>query len=80
MEQKSIIVITWDGKTKPLSYTLMDTSPNFELFLYDYSGTAQKPTIDQVNPTYFLSQKSECKGDVIQNIYTYLKNIYANPN
>ncbi len=75
MEQKSIIVITWDGKTKPLSYTLMDTSPNFELFLYDYSGTVQKPAIDPITPTHYLSKKSECKGDLMHNIYSYLQTI-----
>jgi len=75
LEQKSIIVITWDGKTKPLSYTLMDAMPNFELFLYDYSGGAQKPIIETANPVHYLSKKSECKGDVIQNVYTYLQGI-----
>lgn len=75
MEKKSIIVITWDGKTKPFPYTLMDANPNFELFLYDYSGVATKPTSELKNQVHYLSKKSECKGDVIQNVHTYLQAI-----
>ena len=75
MEKKSIIVITWDGKTKPFPYTLMNANPNFELFLYDYSGVATKPTSELNNPVHYLSKKSECKGDVIQNVHTYLQAI-----
>ena len=75
MEKKSIIVITWDGKTKPFPYTLMDANPDFELFLYDYSGVATKPTSELSNPLHYLSKKSECKGDVIQNVHTYLQAI-----
>jgi len=75
LEKKSIIVITWDGKTKPFPYTLMDANPDFELFLYDYSGVATKPTSELSNPLHYLSKKSECKGDVIQNVHTYLQAI-----
>jgi len=36
--QKSIIVISWDGISTPLSYILKDTIPDFDLFIFDYSG------------------------------------------
>jgi hypothetical protein len=70
---KSIIVVTWDGKTAPLSHLFIDANQAFDILLYDYSGVATKPIIDGVQVNHFISIKSECKGDVITNVYEYLK-------
>ena len=38
-ENKSIIVVSWDGINMPLHYLLQDTTPNFDLFIvYDISS------------------------------------------
>ena len=73
--KKSIIAITWDGKTAPLSHILHDTNRQFDLLLYDYSGNANQEIAATVQPTHLLSQKSECKGDILQNIYAFLQTI-----
>ena len=75
--KKSIIAITWDGQTMPLSHILHDTNRQFDLLLYDYSGQANLQVAGTVNPSHVLSQKSECKGDILQNIYTFLQSIDA---
>ena len=72
---KSIIVVTWDGKSKPLSHIMDDTPRQFDLLLYDYSGQGNESITEQIKPTYLLSKKSECKGDVLQNVYAFLSSI-----
>jgi hypothetical protein len=70
--QKSIVVISWDGISSPLSYILKDTTPDFDLFIFDYSGQDHQSQLDGLQPAYYLSQKTECKGDILQGVYTYL--------
>jgi hypothetical protein len=72
IQQKSIVVISWDGISSPLSYILKDTTPDFELFIFDYSGQDNADNLATLQPTYYLSQKTECKGDILQAVYTYL--------
>jgi len=70
--QKSIVVISWDGISSPLSYILKDTKPDFDLFIFDYSGQDHQSQLDGLQPAYYLSQKTECKGDILQGVYAYL--------
>jgi hypothetical protein len=75
LKTKSIIVVTWDGKSQPLSHILNDCSRAFDLLLYDYSGQANAGIVDSVKPSFLLSKKSECKGDVLLNVYSFLQTI-----
>ena len=72
IQQKSIVVISWDGISSPLSYILKDATPNFDLFIFDYSGQDHQSQLDGLQPAYYLSQKTECKGDILQGVYAYL--------
>ena len=72
--QKSIVVVSWDGKSKPLSHILFDTLPQFDFLVVDYSGENHANELDHIAPAHYISQKSECKGDLINNAYTYLIN------
>ena len=74
-QQKSLVVITWDGISSPLSCILKDTIPNFDILIYDYSGIAKQPLIEKITTNHFISIKSECKGDILQNTYRYLSKI-----
>ena len=74
-QQKSLVVITWDGISSPLSCILKDTIPNFDILIYDYSGIAEQPIIEKISTNHFVSVKSECKGDILQNTYRYLSKI-----
>lgn len=70
--QKPIVVISWDGLSKPLSYLQIDAPLDFNLFIFDYSGQDNSSVINQFNPAFYYSQKTECKGDLIQAVYKYL--------
>lgn len=70
--QKSIVVISWDGISAPLSYLLKDAVPDFDLFIFDYSGQDNANKLEALQPAYYLSQQTECKGDILQGVYNYL--------
>ena len=66
---KSIVAITWDGKSSPMDHIHFDVEPAFDWLLYDYSGAfAESP----MPVAHYLTIKSECKGDVMQHIYASL--------
>ena len=68
-----IVVVSWDGKSKPLSHILFDATPQFDFFIVDYSGENHASELTNTTHSYYLSKKSECKGDLIFNAYSYLK-------
>jgi hypothetical protein len=70
--EKSIVVISWDGISTPLSYILKDTVPDFELFIFDYSGQDNASKLEGLQAVYYLSQKTECKGDILLGVYNHL--------
>jgi len=72
---KSLIVVTWDGKTTPLKYIYRDTLPNFDLLVFDYSGKGDKLLLNAIAPMYVLSEQTECKGQIIYALHTYLQSI-----
>ena len=72
---KSLIVVTWDGETTPLKYIYRDTLPTFDLLVFDYSGKGNKLLLNSVAPIYFLSEQTECKGQIIQSLHNYLQSI-----
>jgi hypothetical protein len=70
--QKSIVVISWDGISTPLSYALKDTAPDFDLFIFDYSGQDNASQLEGLQPAFYLSQQTECKGDILLGVYNHL--------
>jgi hypothetical protein len=70
--EKSIVVISWDGISTPLSYILKNTVPDFDLFIFDYSGQDNASKLEGLQPAYYLSQKTECKGDILLGVYNHL--------
>ena len=71
-EKKSLIVITWDGVSKPLEYILQDTQRNFDLLIFDHSAKASKNLVVNLNPEHFVSTRTENKGQVFYEVYKYL--------
>ena len=71
IQHKSIIVISWDGISTPLSYVLQDTAPDFDLFIFDYSGQDNASQLGGLQPAFYLSQKTECKGDILLGVYNH---------
>ena len=72
IQYKSILVVSWDGNSSPLSYLLKDTIPDFDLFIFDYSGQDNASQLEELPPAYYLSQKTECKGDILLGVYNHL--------
>ena len=71
-EQKSLIIITWDGVSKPLEYILQDTQRNFDLLIFDHSAKASKELVAHLHPEHFVSTRTENKGQVFYEVYKYL--------
>ena len=70
--KNTLVVITWDGISTPLNHILIDTDKKFDLLIYDYSGKADIKNFENIQSSYFLSIKSECKGDILLNLFHYL--------
>ncbi|CAN5198421.1 hypothetical protein BH10PSE13_BH10PSE13_04570 [soil metagenome] len=70
----SLIVFTWDGGS--LDHISQDAEPEFDILLFDFTGRASPPPgIDWP----MLSQKTECKGDVLRIVGRHLRQEARNP-
>lgn len=68
----TLVIVTWDGVSKPFNFVHFDTNPNFDILLFDYSG-ATSLTVNDIDDTNFLlSKKTENKGQVYVQIKKYL--------
>ena len=77
---KSLIVVTWDGKSQPLNHILFDSTPAFDWLVFDYSGKADPSQLSSIVPAHFLTVATECKGQVINALYAYLQPLNADVN
>jgi hypothetical protein len=75
LSPKSLIVVTWDGKSQPLNHIYFDVSPAFDLLVFDYSGMGNHALFNAIAPKYILSVATECKGQIIHALYTYIQSI-----
>jgi hypothetical protein len=71
-QEKPIVVISWDGLSKPLNYIQFDAALDFHLFIFDYSGQDHSSVLSELTHTFYFCQKTECKGDLIQAVYKFL--------
>ncbi len=69
---KSIIVVSWDGQSAPVSFIQQDAPADFHLFIFDYSGQDHQAALDAIPHSFYYTKKTECKGDIIQAVYQYL--------
>ncbi len=69
---KSLIVVTWDGQSKPLNHIYQDATPVFDFLVFDYSGKGDTSQLAAMAPKHFLSVATECKGQIITALYNYL--------
>lgn len=66
--RRSLIVFTWDGGS--LDHISQDAEPEFDILLFDFTGKASPPPgLDWP----MLSQKTECKGDVLRIVARHLR-------
>lgn len=66
--RRSLIVFTWDGGS--LDHISLDADPQFDILLFDFTGRATPPAhLDWP----ILSQKTECKGDVLRVVCRHIR-------
>ncbi len=68
---RTLILISWDGRSPPLDPITPDAVPDFEILLFDYSG-GTAPASAALPIHHRLSQKTECKGQIFAAFRDYL--------
>lgn len=72
-KHNTLVIVTWDGVSKPFNFVHFDTNPNFDLLLFDYSGATSLSINAIDNADFLLSKKTENKGQVYVQIEKYLR-------
>jgi hypothetical protein len=77
---KPLVLISWNGRDTPLRCLLADSTPQFDLLVFDYSGTVDcSQTLDHPLPTTLLSERTQCKGDIFQALARHLQTTGQRP-
>ena len=76
---KSLVVITWDGKKIPFHSVFFDASPLFKIILFNYSGIPIQVNQSQYHFDEIIHTKTECKGQVIAEVYAHLQKNTGQP-
>ena len=71
-----LVLISWDGLESPAQHLRLDEPARFQLLLFDYSGTAQRPVdLPRGWPELWcwLSRSTACKGEILEVLSTWLE-------
>ena len=73
LEGRPLVLVSWNGREPPLRCVLADTAPQFDLLLFDYSGT-HLAGLAPPHPLAggLLAQRTECKGEIYQALARHL--------
>jgi|688.fasta_scaffold446524_2 hypothetical protein len=71
--QETLVVITWNGIETPLSCVYFDTKPNFKILLFNHKGDEFDNSSFNMNADYYLSKKTENKGQIFHYVNDYIK-------
>jgi hypothetical protein len=55
-----------------MEYVLQDVERNFDLLIFDHSAKAPKDLVAHLNPEFYVSTRTENKGQVFYEVYKYL--------
>lgn len=78
--QRPLVLVSWDGRSQPLSMMLVDAPAQFDVLLFDYSGRCGLTELSvQGLPCAVLSGRTECKGDIYQALAAHLQASGAQP-
>lgn len=73
IKEESLVVITWNGKDQPFNSVFFDTAPDFKILLFNYSGVHCELEQTATKFDILLEAKTECKGQVMLEVYNYLQ-------
>jgi hypothetical protein len=68
---RTVILVSWDGRTPPLACIDVDAAPDFDVILFDYSGEAATPSAPMPLRAV-MRQRTECKGQIYEALAAYL--------
>ena len=74
------MVITWDGRSPPCALIDADADPAFDWLIFDYSGRGAQPYQEASGRTQFLSQATECKGQIFAAIAHHVSTLGDRPD
>ncbi len=69
---QNLIIITWDGKSKPLECVYFDKKPNFEILIFNITGENKDCEISDLEYEHYISHRTENKGQIFHFVYEYL--------
>jgi hypothetical protein len=72
LARRALVLFSWDGKSTPLACLDCDTTPAFDILLFDYSGSDRTPH-PPMPITAVLSGKTECKGQIFKAFHDYVR-------
>ena len=71
---RSVVLFSWDGHSTPLRMLHMDTPPQFEVLLFDYSASTTEPYIVVHGvQCRVLAGATECKGEIYSALAHHLQ-------
>jgi hypothetical protein len=71
---RALVLVSWDGKNRPLSCVAQDDVPDFDIVLFDYTGTHTKvPVTADAATVALISKPTECKGEIYRHFAAWLK-------
>jgi len=76
--KSTLLILSWDGVKAQKIPFYFDKDADFDLLVFDYSGKSSMQLAPHKNIQYFLSHKTESKGDLMFTVYNYLKNNLSN--
>lgn len=77
---RPVVLFSWDGRSPPLRMLHLDAAPQFDVMLFDYSGsrTEEYCTVEGVR-CRVLSGVTECKGEIYWALARHLQQADAVP-
>ena len=70
---RPLVLVSWDGASEPLAMVHLDSQPQFDWLLFDYSGR-QAPGVRELRgqTVQVLAGATECKGEIYQALAAWL--------
>lgn len=72
-KKANLVVVTWDGNAEACACVSFDMPKDFDLLIFNYTGTIAEPISSRFVADYVVSYKTENKGQIFEHLYQYLR-------